>query len=73
MSNLGIGTVDQVVIYGDQIHWAIQHCWWVLAVASVDVKLLNMSFTTWVNKARPIKHGQPAFTPSKYTAQPNMK
>jgi thiosulfate/3-mercaptopyruvate sulfurtransferase len=71
LSNLGVSSGDQVVVYGDQIHWATHRCWWVLAVAGVDVKLLNMSFSTWVSEARPVEQGQPTFTPSDYTAQPN--
>ena len=72
MSNLGISPGDQVVVYGDQIHWATHRCWWVLAVAGADVKLLDMSFSTWTDEARPVEQGQSSFTSSEYAAQPNL-
>lgn len=72
MSKLGVSPGDKVVVYGDQIHWATHRCWWVLAVAGVDVKLLNMSFSTWAAEARPVEQGQPSFSPSEYTAKPNL-
>jgi thiosulfate/3-mercaptopyruvate sulfurtransferase len=72
MSNLGVSPGDQVVVYGDQIHWATHRCWWVLAVAGVDVKLLNVSFSTWINEARPVEQSQPSFAPGEYTAQPKL-
>jgi thiosulfate/3-mercaptopyruvate sulfurtransferase len=72
MSNLGVSPGDRVVVYGDQIHWATHRCWWVLAVAGVDVKLLNMSFSSWVEAARPVEQGQISFTSSEYTAEPNV-
>ena len=67
---IGVSAGDTVVVYGNQIHWATHRCWWVLAVAGVDARVLDCRFDVWVAEGRPTETGRPEFTTGDFTASP---
>ena len=73
LSTLGIRSGDTVVVYGNRVHWASHRCWWVLAVAGADVRLLDASFEHWVATGGPVEAGAPDPAPgSRFVGRPNL-
>ncbi|PHQ69427.1 MAG: hypothetical protein COB93_08080 [Sneathiella sp.] len=72
LADLGIRNTDTIVLYGNQVHWATHRCWWVLAVAGADVRLLNANFSQWVAEDRPLAAGPETFEPSLYSNVPKL-
>lgn len=70
LSQSGISSLDTIVVYGNETHWATHRCWWVLAVAGADVRLLNTSFANWVAAGKPVESAAPNITRGEFVAQP---
>ncbi|MEH6911220.1 MAG: sulfurtransferase [Oceanicoccus sp.] len=69
LSALGIASGDTIVLYGNEVHWATHRCWWVLATAGADVRVLNGNFSQWLNAERPTESGQQYFDQSDFKGQ----
>lgn len=72
LGELGIRSTDTIVLYGNHISFATHRCWWVLAVAGADVRLLNTTFANWATANRPVAAGEESFSPTTFTATPNL-
>jgi thiosulfate/3-mercaptopyruvate sulfurtransferase len=73
LSELGISNTDTIVLYGNEVHWATHRCWWVLATAGADVRILNTNFTQWCAAGRPTESGKNNFEKSRFEGQFNSK
>ncbi|MEH6525228.1 MAG: sulfurtransferase [Sneathiella sp.] len=69
---LGIRDNDTIVLYGNHISFAVHRCWWVLAVAGANVRLLNSTFDKWLAADRPVASGEESFKPTTFTATPHL-
>jgi len=69
LSTLGIASDDTIVLYGNEVHWATHRCWWVLATAGADVRLLNGNFSQWLDADRPTEPGLQTFNQSNFKGQ----
>jgi len=72
LGDLGIRSGDIIVLYGNHISFAVHRCWWVLAVAGADVRLLNTTFANWAAADRPLASGEESFQPTTFTATPHL-
>ncbi|USG60016.1 sulfurtransferase [Sneathiella marina] len=73
LGDLGIRSSDTIVLYGNHIHFATHRCWWVLAVAGADVRLLNATFANWVAEGRPLASGAESFEAVTFDATPRTE
>lgn len=71
LSELGILNTDTIVLYGNEVHWATHRCWWVLATAGADVRILNTNFTQWCAADRPTESGENSFEKTCFKGQLN--
>lgn len=71
LSEQGVSNTDTIVLYGNEIHWATHRCWWVLATAGADVRILNTNFSQWCAAGRATESGARSFKKTRFKGHYN--
>lgn len=67
---LGIGDVDQVVVYGGRMGIASARVWWTFRVFGHDrIAVLDGGLPKWRAEGRPLESSSPAPTPRRFSAR----
>ncbi len=71
LSRSGVGDNDVVVLYGDNHNWFAAFAYWLFKLyGHGDVCLMDGGRVKWLAEGREMTTGDPAVTPTRYTAQP---
>ena len=71
LGSRGIGSDDQIVLYGDRNNWFAAYTYWYLKYyGHDDVKLVNGPREKWISEDRPTTTDVPSYEPASFTAQP---